>query len=118
MKAQQKEFYAGQAVVVNTYNTIMVNAFQLMQATATNFKGSIFDDFINLYNDKTQDKVELANEINREMTAEYQGNQGLYAKADLTEAGIKYTFGWLANVDNKAIETVKAFKSTDLTIIK
>lgn len=118
MKAQQKEFYAGQAVVVNTYNTIMVNAFQLMQATATNFKGSIFDDFINLYNDKTQDKVELANEINREMTAEYQGNQGLYAKADLKEAGIKYTFEWLANVNNKAIETVKAFKSTDLTIIK
>lgn len=54
MKAQQKEFYAGQAVVVNTYNTIMINAFQLMQATATNFKGSIFDDFITLYNDKTR----------------------------------------------------------------
>ena len=116
MKLKKIEFHQGQAVAVNTYNTIMINAFQLMQATATNFKGSIFDDFINLYNDKTQDKVELANEINREMTAEYQGNQGLYAKADLKEAGSEYTFEWLANVNNKASETVRAFNKVNFSI--
>ena len=116
MKLKKIEFHQGQAVAVNTYNTIMINAFQLMQATATNIKGSIFDDFINLYNDKTQDKVELANEINREMTAEYQGTQGLHAKADLKEAGSEYTFEWLANVNNKAIETVRAFNKVNFSI--
>ena len=116
MKAQKKEFYQGQSVVVNTHNTIMVNAFWLMQATATNFKGSVFDDFITLYNDKTQDEVELANEINNEITMAYHGKPGAWAEADLKDAGSKYTYEWLANINNKAIETIRAFSKVDFSI--
>lgn len=116
MKIKTIKFHPGQAVAVNTYNTIMVNAFWLIQATATNFKGSIFDDFITLYNDKTQDKVELANEINEEITMSYHGKPGAWAEADLKDMGSKYTYEWLANINNKAIETVRAFNEVDFSI--
>lgn len=118
MKAQKKEFCQGQAVAVNTYNTIMVNAFWLikMDTKPQDFKGSIFDDCIALFNDKTEDKTELANEINGEIVDAYQGEQGVYAREDLKEVKTKYSYEWLANINNKAIETIRAFSKVDFSI--
>lgn len=120
MKAIKKHFYAGKAITTNTYNNIMINAFWMIKLATKpeGFQGSTFDDFITLANDETQNKTELANLINDFMTETYHNKQGEYIKKDLEEVKSKYTFEWLANINNKAIEAVKAFNNTDFSIVK
>lgn len=111
LKAQTRQFNNGQGVAISTYNAVMINAFQLIAATAPNFKGSIFDDFITLYHDKTYNKAKLANEINGEIADGYRGAVGLYAEQELKQAGSEYPIEWLVNVNNKALEAVKALNT-------
>lgn len=120
MKAVKKEFYQGQAIVTNTYNNIMINAFWMikLETKADKFNGSEFDDFITLFNDKTQDKTELANMINDEITHQYQNEAGAYVKEALKQVETSYSYEWLVNINNKAIETVKAFNNVDFSIVK
>lgn len=119
MKAIKKEFYQGQAIATNTYNSIMINAFWMIKldTKADKFKASEFDDFITLFNDKTQDKTELANMINDEITHSYDGEAGAYVKEELKQVETSYNYEWLANINNKAIETVKAFNNIDFSIL-
>ncbi len=118
-QAQQKTFYAGQAIAANTYNNIMINAFWMIKLDTNpeNFKESTFDDFIMLANDKTQSKTELANLINDFMTETYHDKQGKYIREDLKEVKSSYTFEWLANINNNAIKTVQSFNKDNLVII-
>lgn len=111
LKATQRQFNSGQGVAISTYNAVMINAFQLIKATAKDFDGSIFDDFITLYNDKTYSKAKLANEINGEIADGYRGAVGLYAEQELKQAGSEYSIEWLINVNNKALEAVKALST-------
>lgn len=111
LKATQRQFNSGQGVAINTYNAVMINAFELIKATAKDFRGSIFDDFIILYNDKTYSKAKLANEINGEITDGYRGAVGLYAEQELKQAASEYSIEWLINVNNKALEAVKALNA-------
>lgn len=111
LKATQRQFNNGQGVAVSTYNAVMINAFELIKATATNFEESIFNDFINLYYDKSYSKTKLANEINGEIADDWEDQSGAYAEMELDVAGSEYSIDWLINVNNKALEAVKALST-------
>lgn len=120
MEAKQMTFYTGRATQTNTYNSIIRNAFELIKATANpeKFKGSEFDDFLTLLNDKTQDKTELANYVNEDITEAYQGDKGAYMKEELKRVESSYSYDWIANINNKAIEAARALSDTSFSIIK
>lgn len=123
MKIKTIKFHAGQAVAVNTYLNIMVNACEVVYShgTADLMKDTFFKDVIDLANDKAMDKVALANEIQLEIVAKYQGQEGAYLKADFKNVGMLDKFVWFENIHNTAIKAaheLMSFNSTDLTIIK
>lgn len=124
MKIQSIKFNAGQAVAVNTYLSIMGNAFQWLdtQSRGKLPEDSFFMDALTLMSDKTMDKTDLANEIVRELTDDYKDQKGAYLMGDLKAAGFgEDVFDWLVSMHNEAVKTVKALKSfggVSVTVIK
>lgn len=124
MTIETIKFNAGQAVAVNTYLTIMGNAFQWLdtQSRGNLPEDSFFRDAVTLMNDKTMDKVDFANEVVREFTDDYKDQKGAYLAGDVKAAGFgEDAFEWLVSMHNQAISTVKALKSfsgVSVTVIK
>lgn len=124
MKIKTIKFNRGQAVAVNTYLNIINNACEVINShcKADKMNNTFFKDVQDLLNDRTIDNTTLVNEIVSEITDTYQGQAGAYLKADFEEIGMsEEAFEWFVNVNNQAVETVKAlmsFNNTEVTIIK
>ena len=124
MTIETIKFNAGQAVAVNTYLTIMGNAFQWLdtQSRGNLPEDSFFRDAVTLMDDKTMDKTDLANEIVLELTDDYKDQRCAYLMGDVKAAWFgEDAFEWLVSVHNQAVATVKTLKGfdgVDLTIVK
>lgn len=123
MKIETMKFNEGQAVAVNTYLSIMGNAFSWLQAQSRGKlpEDNFFMDALTLIDDKTMDQTDLANEIIREFTDDYHDQRGAYLMGDLQAVGLAAAFDWLVSMHNQAISTVKALKSfggVSVTVIK
>lgn len=123
MKIKTIKFHPGQAVAVNAYLNIMTNACWVVYSHGTPdlMKNTFFKDVIDLSNDKMADKVGLANDIQDEISAKYQGRQGAYLEGDFKDVDMLDKYVWFVHIHNSAIELVHdllSFSSTDLTIIK
>lgn len=120
MKLKKIEFHQGQAVAVNTYISIIANACEVVTSHLSEpwEHDNIFYDFETLAQDKTMDKVDLANEMIKEITMD----NGAYLRGDFKDLGLstdKYI--WFESVHNLAIKTalrIMNFNNVDLTIIK
>ena len=114
------EFHQGQAIAVNTYVSIMANACEvvLSHTDEPSKKDSFFWDFASLVQDKTMDKVALANEMIKEVSMK----NGEYLKGDFMDLEFPASqYLWFINIHNKAVESahlMMSFNSTDLTIIQ
>ena len=120
MKLKKIDFHEGQAVAVNTYVSIMANACEVVTSHLSNpsYHDNIFFDFETLAQDKTMDKVDLANEMIKEITMD----NGAYLRGDFKDLGLSTDkFVWFENMHNLAIKVafeMMSFDSADLTIIK
>lgn len=120
MKLKKIDFHEGQAVAVNTYVSIMANACEVVTSHLSNpsYHDNIFFDFETLAQDKTMDKVKLANEMIKEVTCK----NGAYLLADFKDIDMSGTDClWFKQLHNQAIEAafrMLNFRDIDLTIIK
>ena len=110
MTIQTIKFNSGQTIAVNTYNTIMANACEVVTShlSRPNLKDNIFWDFETLTNDRTMNKVDLANEIQSEIVAA----DGAYLRADFKELDLDDGCAeWFIDMHRQAFGAVRELMS-------
>lgn len=120
MPIKYVEFNKNQKLAVDTYVSTMKNACKvvLSHISESDRENSFFNDFVTLAEDKTVDKVSLANEMIKEVST----NHGNYLKGDFVYSELPSSqYLWFINIHNKTIELVDEMLSycdADLTRIK
>lgn len=120
MKMKTIKFDQISPAAVNTYIIIMANACEVVTShlSKPNQDNNYFYDFETLAQDEAMNKVDLANDIQDEITA----MNGAYLRADFENLGFNGTkFVWFRNLHNQAMEmimTLTGFTDVDLTILR
>ena len=114
------EFNKNQKLAVDTYVSTMKNACKvvLSHVDESDREDTFFNDFVTLAEDKTVNKVSLANEMVKEISK----NHGNYLRGDFAYSELPSgQYLWFINVHNKAIESAEVLLSywgSDLTWVK